>query len=77
MRQSRFRSTNRLAVTEAAIQGLIEAFLLSIETGEPSRTAGPTSFESHLLAFSAEKARISGTVLDIASLRATASVELA
>ena len=45
--------------------GLIEAFLDSLETATPSKTSTETWFESHLLAFSAEEARLSGMTVDI------------
>ena len=51
--------------------GLIEAFLYSLDTATPSRTSVETWFESHLLAFSAEEARLSSATLDIGRLRAT------
>ena len=49
--------------------GLIEDFLRSLETATPSKTSAETWFESHLLAFSAEAARLSGTTLDIDRIR--------
>ena len=45
--------------------GLIEGFLRSLDTGAGTRTSTETWFESHLLAFSAERARLSGAVVDI------------
>ena len=45
--------------------GLIEAFLDSLDTATPSKTSTETWFESHLLAFGAEEARLSGATLDI------------
>ena len=50
--------------------GLIEAFLDSLEGATPSKTSTETWFESHLLAFGAEEARLSGETLDIDRLRA-------
>lgn len=46
-------------------EGLIEAFLDSLEGAAQAKTSGGSWFESHLLAFSAEEARLSGTVLDL------------
>ena len=46
-------------------EGLIEAFLDSLEGAAPAKTSGGSWFESHLPAFSAEEARLSGTVLDL------------
>ena len=56
--------------------GLIASFLTAIDTGAPSKTSGLTSFESHLLAFGAEDARISGEVVDLSARRATAIAAL-
>ena len=44
---------------------MIEAFLDSLEGAAPAKTSGGSWFESHLPAFSAEEARLSGTVLDL------------
>ena len=49
--------------------GLIEAFLDSLETATPSDTSTETWFESHLLAFTAEQARLTGTTLNIDRIR--------
>lgn len=46
-------------------EGLIEAFLGSLEGAGPAETSGGAWFESHLLAFGAEEARLSGEVLDL------------
>ena len=46
-------------------EGLIEAFLDSLEGAAPAKISGGSWFESHLPAFSAEEARLSGTVLDL------------
>ena len=54
--------------------GLIEAFLNSLDTGIPSKTSTETWFESHLLAFAAEEARVSGETLDIDLIRNTGPV---
>ena len=46
-------------------EGLIEDFLDSLEGAETAEDSAEVWFESHLLAFSAEEARLSGGVLDI------------
>jgi predicted dehydrogenase len=51
--------------------GLMEAVLTAVETGRPGPTDAVTSFESHLLAFAAEEARVAGTWLDLADRRPT------
>ena len=50
-------------------EGLIESFLGSLEGAGPAEASGWSWFESHLLAFSAEEARLSGEVLDLDRLR--------
>jgi predicted dehydrogenase len=49
--------------------GIIEAFLESVEFGVAPATSAAESLESHLLAFLAEEARLNGTVIDVASRR--------
>jgi predicted dehydrogenase len=48
---------------------IMAGFVDSVETGSPSRTSVEESYESHLLAFLAEEARLSGGVLDVAEAR--------
>ncbi len=49
--------------------GLIESFLDSLESPGPTRTRSGTWYESHLLAFAAEQARLTGEVLDMDRFR--------
>jgi predicted dehydrogenase len=49
--------------------GILEAFIESIESGAPPATSAAESMESHLLAFLAEEARLNGTVIDVQSRR--------
>ena len=49
--------------------GLIESFLHSLDTATPARTAGERWYESHLLAFAAERARLTGETLNIDLIR--------
>ena len=49
--------------------GLIAGVLDAIERGTDSLTSGEAALESHLLAFAAEEARTSGSVIDIAERR--------
>lgn len=49
--------------------GLIDAFLDSLETGMPSKTSTESWFESHLLAFGAERSRLTGKTVDIDNMR--------
>ena len=51
--------------------GLIESFLNSLDTPTPTQTSGETWFESHLLAFAAERARLAGEPVDIDRIRST------
>ena len=53
--------------------GLIEGFLDSLETASPSKTGAETWFESHLLAFGAEEARLRGGTLDLDRMRSNPS----
>jgi len=49
--------------------GIMEAFLATVETGAPPATSAAESLEGHLLAFLAEEARLTGTVIDVAARR--------
>jgi hypothetical protein len=49
--------------------GIMAAFIDSIESGSPPATSAAESLESHLLAFLADEARLSGTVIDVGSRR--------
>lgn len=49
--------------------GIMDAFVDSIENGSPPATSAAESLESHLLAFLAEEARLSGTVIDVGPRR--------
>jgi hypothetical protein len=49
--------------------GIIESFLATVESGAPPTTSASESYESHLLAFLAEEARLAGTVIDVSSRR--------
>lgn len=49
--------------------GIMEAFLDSIDKGAPPATSAAESLESHLLAFLAEEARLSGSVVDVVARR--------
>ncbi len=49
--------------------GIMEAFLATVETGVPPDTPATESLESHFLAFLAEEARESGTVIDVTARR--------
>lgn len=51
--------------------GVIEAFLRSVDTGEPSLTEASSALESHLLAFEADRARLEGRIIDVAAGRAS------
>ena len=51
--------------------GLIESFLNSLDTPTPTQTSGETWFESHLLAFAAERARLAGETVDVDRIRST------
>jgi predicted dehydrogenase len=53
--------------------GIIESFLASIEGREPPVTTAAESFESHLLAFLAEEARLNGSTIDVVDRRSRAS----
>ena len=50
--------------------GILELFTDSIENGLPPETSAAESLESHLLAFLAEEARLSGAVIDVDERRA-------
>jgi predicted dehydrogenase len=50
-------------------RGLIEAFVEAVRTRRPLPTSAAEAIESHLLAFAAEEARISGGVVDMAAYR--------
>ena len=52
-------------------RGLIGGVVDAIRTGSGGRTLAEESLESHLLAFAAEDARISGSVVDLAEYRAS------
>jgi len=52
--------------------GVIGAFLAALGASQQPLTAAADSLESHILAFAAEEARVSGEVLDIARFRADA-----
>lgn len=56
--------------------GLIEAFLQAIRTRTQPLTAAADSLESHVLAFAAERARLSGRAVDVNALRAAALGDL-
>jgi hypothetical protein len=45
--------------------GLIEAFLDAVGAGTTSATPAHEAFESHLIAFAAERARLEGTWIDL------------
>lgn len=49
--------------------GIMEAFLDSIVSGTPPATSAADSLESHLLAFLAEEARLSGSVIEVGPRR--------
>jgi predicted dehydrogenase len=49
--------------------GILELFTDSVEKGRPPETSAAESLESHLLAFLAEEARLSGEVIDVAQRR--------
>ncbi len=49
--------------------GIVTAFLEAITAGSPSETPAEEAYESHLLAFLAEEARVSGTWLDVEERR--------
>jgi predicted dehydrogenase len=49
--------------------GLIDAFLASVASGSRSQTPAHDAYESHLLAFAAERARISGDWIDLDGMR--------
>ena len=55
--------------------GLIETFLSSLETPIPARTSSERWYESHLLAFAAEQARLTGGTLDVDRIRSPAGIE--
>ncbi len=49
--------------------GLISGVLEAVEQGTDSLTSGDASLESHLLAFAAEEARMTGAVIDVGERR--------
>jgi predicted dehydrogenase len=49
--------------------GIMEAYLATVDTGAPPATPAAESLESHFLAFLAEEARTTGTVIDVAARR--------
>lgn len=49
--------------------GILEAFLATVDTGAPPATPASESLEGHFLAFLAEEARTTGTVIDVAARR--------
>jgi predicted dehydrogenase len=49
--------------------GLIDAFLRSVESGNSSHTPAHDAYESHLLAFTAEEARVTGAWIELEDLR--------
>ncbi len=54
---------------------IMETFLASIEKGTPPHTSAAESLESHLLAFLAEEARVTGDVVTVSSRRRCSTVE--
>lgn len=54
---------------------LLDTFLEGLGTGMPTKTSNDTWFESHLLAFGAEEARVTGDTLDIDRMRTTGVAE--
>lgn len=50
--------------------GVVRAFLEAVTGGSSSATTLSESVESHLLAFAAEQARVSGSIVDMAEFRA-------
>ena len=52
--------------------GVIRAFLTAVSSSSRPLTAAGDSLESHILAFAAEHARVTGDVLDMARFRAEA-----
>jgi len=53
--------------------GIIEAFVASVAGRDGPITTAAESYESHLLAYLAEEARLSGTVIDVSTRRQTAN----
>jgi hypothetical protein len=51
----------------------MDAFITSVSGRVPGATDAAGAFESHLLAFLAEEARISGEVIDVTARRAGVS----
>lgn len=49
--------------------GFIEDALTAVRDGTSTDTSAEASFESHLLAFAAEEARLTGTAVDVAAFR--------
>jgi predicted dehydrogenase len=52
--------------------GLIAAFLEAVRTGSTTASTADVAFESHVLAFAAEQARLDGTVIDMHEFREAA-----
>ena len=55
--------------------GILEAFISTIEHGTPPATSAAESLESHLLAFLAEEARMTGAVIDVSRRRHAGGAE--
>ncbi len=53
--------------------GVIQEFLAAVAASRPPLTVAADSLESHVLAFAAEQARLTGEVLDMARFRAEAT----
>ena len=51
---------------------LMAGFVAAVRGEQPPLTSAEESLESHLLAFAAEEARLSGTVVDMEAFRAAA-----
>jgi len=54
-------------------QGLMSAFVQAVRSQAPARTTAQESLTSHLLAFAAEYARTSGTIVDVEAFREQAA----
>ena len=57
-------------------EGILLAFAQSVAAGVPGRTSAAASLESHLLAFAAEESRLTGEVIDMATVRSTTNGDL-
>ena len=70
--------TERIPIPETAgghgggDPGVVGAFLAAVRDGTPGLTAAVDSLESHILAFAAEEARVSGAVVDMRAFRSAA-----